>query len=150
MEQNVISMKRKKVLEKKTQSEKSGERRGVEKSIRRGLKALKEINKFQSSTAMLIQRPPFQRVVWKIAQAIWADLRFQSTAIMALQEAGEVFLVGLLEQANLCAIDAKCVMIMPKDIQLTRRIMGIFDFCGDLLSYLKKSYILTSLTHFSL
>ena len=42
----------------------------------------------------------------------------QSTAIMALQEAGEVFLVGLLEHANLCAVHIKCVTVMPKDIQL--------------------------------
>ena len=55
---------------------------------------------------------------------IQADLRFQSTAIMASQEAGEVFFVGLLEQANLCTIHAKCVMIIPKDIQLARRIRG--------------------------
>ena len=62
---------------------------------------------------------PFQRVVREIAQGIRANLHFQSTAIMALQEAGEAFL-GLLEQANLCAILTKCVTIMPKDIQLVR------------------------------
>ena len=41
-------------------------------------------------------------------------------AIKAIQEAGEAFLVGILEQANLCAVHAKCVTIMPKDIQLAR------------------------------
>ena len=63
-------------------------------------------------------------MVREIAQAIQADLRFQSTAITALQETGEAFLVGLLKQANLCAIHAKCVMIMLKDIQHARRIRG--------------------------
>ena len=43
---------------------------------------------------------------------------------MALQEAREAYLVGLFEDINLCAIHAKCVTIMPKDIQLSRRIRG--------------------------
>ena len=85
--------------------------------MRRGIKALNEIKKYQTITDLLI-RLPFQRVVREIAQAIWADLCFQSTAIMALQEAGEAVLVGLLEQSNLCAVQAKCVMVMLKDIQL--------------------------------
>ena len=95
------------------------------KRMWRGLKALKEIKKYQTNTKLLIQRLLYQRVVWEIAQGIRADLRYQSTAIMALQEAGEAFLVGLLEQANLCAIHAKHVTIMPKDIQLARWIGGI-------------------------
>ena len=86
----------------------------------RGLKALKEIKKYQMSTKTLIRKLPFQWVVREIAQGIRADLHFQSTAIMALQDAGEAFLVGLLEQGNLCTIHAKCVTIMPKDIQLAR------------------------------
>ena len=49
-----------------------------------------------------------------------AELRFQSSALMALQEVGEAFLVWLFEQANLCAIHAKCVTVMPKDKQLVR------------------------------
>ena len=53
-----------------------------------------------------------------------ADVRFQTTAVMVLQEAREAFLIGLLEQANLCTIHKKCVMIMPKDIQLARCIRG--------------------------
>ncbi|XP_056879077.1 uncharacterized protein LOC130519555 [Takifugu flavidus] len=52
------------------------------------------------------------------------DLRFQSSAVMALQEASEAYLVGLFEDTNLCAIHAKRVTIMPKDIQLARRIRG--------------------------
>ena len=92
--------------------------------MKRGLRALKEIKKYQSGTELLIRRLPFQRLVREIAQGIWTDLRFQSIVVKALQEAGEAFLVGLLEQANLCAIHAKYVMVMPKDIQLARQIRG--------------------------
>jgi len=62
--------------------------------------------------------------VREIAGEIKNDLRFQSTAILALQEATEAYLVGLFEDTNLCAIHAKRVTIMPKDIQLARRIRG--------------------------
>ncbi|KAJ7983515.1 hypothetical protein DPEC_G00377320 [Dallia pectoralis] len=61
----------------------------------------------------------FQRLVREIAQDFKTDLRFQSSAVMALQEASEAYLVGLFEDTNLCAIHAKRVTIMPKDIQLT-------------------------------
>ncbi|CAH3187205.1 unnamed protein product [Porites lobata] len=60
----------------------------------------------------------------KIAQDFKTDLRFQSSAVLALQEASEAYLVGLFEDTNLCAIHAKRVTIMPKDIQLARRIRG--------------------------
>nr|pir hypothetical protein W09H1.2 - Caenorhabditis elegans [Caenorhabditis elegans] len=73
---------------------------------------------------LLIRRAPFQRLVREIAQDFKTDLRFQSSAVMALQEAAEAYLVGLLEDTNLCAIHAKRVTIMPKDIQLARRIRG--------------------------
>merc|ERR1711977_403556 len=52
------------------------------------------------------------------------DLRFQSSAVLALQEAAEAYMVGLFEDTNLCAIHAKRVTIMPKDMQLARRIRG--------------------------
>jgi len=58
------------------------------------------------------------------------DLRFQSHAVLALQEAAEAYLVGLFEDTNLCAIHAKRVTIMPKDIQLARRIRGERAWCG--------------------
>ena len=90
------------------------------------MQALKEIQKYQKGAELLVKQLPFQRVVKEIAQQKMEGLRFQSVAIMALQEAGEAFLVGLLEQANLCAIHAKRVTIMPKDIQLAQRIGGDF------------------------
>ena len=94
------------------------------KYIQRGIRALREIKKYQSNTDMLIRGLPFQRVVQEIAQSIRADLCFQSTAIMELQEAGEAFLVGLLVQANHCTIHTKHVTVMLKDIQLVQRIRG--------------------------
>ncbi|XP_026717081.1 histone H3.3, partial [Athene cunicularia] len=86
--------------------------------------ALREIRRYQKSTELLIRKLPFQRLVREIAQDFKTDLRFQSAAIGALQEASEAYLVGLFEDTNLCAIHAKRVTIMPKDIQLARRIRG--------------------------
>nr|XP_012603288.1 histone H3.3 type 2-like [Microcebus murinus] len=91
---------------------------------RPGIVALREIRKFQKSTDLLIRKLPFQRLVREIAQAIHPDLRFQSAAVGALQEACEAYLVGLFEDTNLCALHAKRVTIMPKDMQLARRIRG--------------------------
>lgn len=93
-------------------------------SNRPGTVALREIRRYQKSTELLIRKLPFQRLVREIAQDFKTDLRFQSAAIGALQEASEAYLVGLFEDTNLCAIHAKRVTIMPKDIQLARRIRG--------------------------
>jgi histone H3 len=91
---------------------------------RPGTVALREIRKYQKSTELLMRKLPFQRLIREIAQDFKADLRFQSTAILALQEAAEAYLVGLFEDTNLCAIHAKRITIMPKDIQLARRLRG--------------------------
>lgn len=91
---------------------------------RPGTVALREIRKYQKSTDLLIRKLPFQRLVREIASNYKNDLRFQSNAILALQEASEAFLISLFEDTNLCAIHAKRVTIMPKDIQLARRIRG--------------------------
>ncbi len=85
---------------------------------------MREIRKFQKTTDLLIRKLPFQRLVREIAQEYKGDLRFQSQAVLALQEAAEAYMVGLFEDTNLCAIHAKRVTIMPKDIQLARRIRG--------------------------
>jgi len=99
---------------------------GVKKPrrYRPGTVALREIRKFQRSTDLLIRKLPFQRLVRQIAQDYKDDLRFQSTAVMALQEAAEAYLVSVFEDTNLCALHAKRVTIMPKDMQLARRIRG--------------------------
>ena len=91
---------------------------------RAGPVALKDIRHYQGSTALLIQKLPFQRLVREIAQDFKTDLRFQSVAILCLQEAVEAYLVRLFNDANLCAIHARRVTIMPKDLFLARRIRG--------------------------
>lgn len=91
---------------------------------RPGTVALREIRKFQKSTDLLLRKLPFQRLVREIAQDFKTDLRFQSSAVLALQEAAEAYMVGLFEDTNLCAIHAKRVTIMPKDMHLARRIRG--------------------------
>ena len=100
---------------------------GVKKPhrYRPGTVALREIRKYQKNTDLLIRKLPFQRVVREICQyTLKKDPKFQSTAMLALQEAAEAYLVGIFEDTNLCAIHAKRVTIMPKDIQLARRIRG--------------------------
>lgn len=92
--------------------------------FRPGTVALREIRKYQQSTDLLIRKLPFQRLVREIAFNMKIDLRFQSNAVQALQEAAEAYLVGLFEDTNLAAIHAKRVTIMPKDMQLARRIRG--------------------------
>ena len=91
---------------------------------RAGTAALKDIRHFQKTTALLIRKLPFQRLVRELAQDYKTDLRFQSAAVLCLQEAAEAYLVGLFEDSNLCTIHAKRVTIMPRDIQLARRIRG--------------------------
>lgn len=86
--------------------------------------ALREIRKYQKSTDLLIRKLPFQRLVCEIAQDFKTDLRFKSSAVLALQEAAEAYLVGLFEDANLAAIRANRDTIVPRDIQLARRIRG--------------------------
>ena len=89
---------------------------------RPGTVALREIRKYQKSTELLIRKLPFQRLVREVAQDFKNDLRFQGSAVMALQEAAEAYLVSLFEDTNLRAIHAKRVTIMPRDMQLARRI----------------------------
>ena len=103
---------------------------------RPGTVALREIRKYQKSTYPLLRKAPFQRLVQEIlfgyiqerkdnGNPIEVEVsRMQSTALLALQEASEAYLVGLFEDTNLCTIHANRVTIMPKDMQLARRIRG--------------------------
>ena len=114
-------------LETKTSRNKPRHSRGPIRKPHRyrpGTVALQEIRRYQKSTDLLIRKLPFQRLVREIAQEFKLNLRFQSAAISALQEASEAYLVGLFEDTNLCTIHAKRVTIMPRDIQLARRIRG--------------------------
>nr|XP_019008325.1 histone H3 [Kwoniella pini CBS 10737]OCF47106.1 histone H3 [Kwoniella pini CBS 10737] len=112
-----------KAARKQAPSQVSG---GVKKPhrYRPGTVALREIRRYQKSTELLIRKLPFQRLVREIAQDFKTDLRFQSSAIGALQEASEAYLVSLFEDTNLAAIHAKRVTIQPKDLQLARRLRG--------------------------
>jgi len=99
---------------------------------RPGTRALMEIRKYQKTTNMLIPRLPFARLVREVAVqmcgASMPDIRFQSTALQALQEAAEMYLVILMEDTNLCAIHAKRCTIMVKDMRLANRIRGNRDY----------------------
>ncbi|KAF2490277.1 histone-fold-containing protein [Lophium mytilinum] len=98
-----------------------------------GTLALREIRRYQKSTDLLLLKLPFSRLVREIALDLLPpdqEYRWQSQAIQALQEAAEAFLVHLFEDTNLCAIHAKRVTIMQKDIQLARRIRGAWGGLG--------------------
>ena len=99
---------------------------GVKKPhrFRPGTVALREIRRYQRSTELLIRKASFQRLIRELFQNYICDYRLQATALLALQEAAEAMLVGLFEDTNLCAIHAKRVTIMAKDIHLARRIRG--------------------------
>ena len=91
---------------------------------RPGTVALREIRKFQRSTDLCIRKLPFQRLVREITQEFKTDLKFQSIALLALQEAAEAYMVALFQDANLCAIHCKRVTLRTCDLQLARRIRG--------------------------
>ena len=96
---------------------------------RPGVLAMRQIKRYQKSTELLIRVAPFQRLVRQITLSVSGGKQFtyQAEAINALQHAAEAYLVGLFEDTNLCTLHAKRVTIMPKDIQLARRIRGEHD-----------------------
>jgi len=101
--------------------------------FRPGTVALREIRKYQKSTGLLMQKLPFSRVVREIAQdmvTVNNNVRWQSTALLALQEATEAYLVHLFEDSYLCTVHAKRVTLMQKDLQLARRIRGKWGDIG--------------------
>ena len=106
-----------------------GGKGGVKKPhrYRPGTVALREIRRFQKTTELLIRKAPFQRVVRDIALKYKKDVRFQSTAVLALQEASEAYMVGMFEDTNLAALHAKRVTILPRDLALARRLRGDKD-----------------------
>ena len=84
-----------------------------------GTRSLREIRFYQKSTALLLRCLLFLCLIGKVTQDFKTGLRFTA---YTLQCASEYYLVRLFKDSNLCTIHAKCVMIMPKDIQLARRI----------------------------
>ena len=105
---------------------------GVKKPhrYRPGTVALREIRRYQKSTELLLRKLPFQRVVKEITQTYSSNAKWQSQAILALQEAAEYYLVHLFEDANLAAIHARRVTLMIKDIQLARRLRRDDNECA--------------------
>ncbi len=109
-----------------------GHRVGLPKKrarFRPGTVALREIRRYQRTTELLIRKCPFARLVREIIQDIQlgnpnAVVRFQSSALMALQEATEAYVIRLFEDAHLCALHAKRVTVMFNDIKLAMRIRG--------------------------
>lgn len=89
--------------------------------FRPGTRALREIRRFQGNGKLLLPKRRFQALVRSLSPV---DIRFQSSALAALQEASEAYMVGLMEDTNLCALHAKRVTILPRDMQLARRIRG--------------------------
>ena len=89
---------------------------------RPGTVALREIRKYQKSTELLIGKSAFARLVREIAQKYKNEVRFQSSAILCIQEAAEAYIVELLEDTNLCAIHARSCSIRPKDLQIAKRL----------------------------
>ncbi len=94
---------------------------------RPGTCVLSEIRHYQKSTALLIRKLPFGRLVRKIIQGIGAELRVTSDALESLQEAAEAYLVRVFEDSNLCAIHAKRVTVMPKDFALAQRLHSMLN-----------------------
>ena len=91
---------------------------------RPGTVALREIRKWQKSTALLIRKLPFQRLVREIAQERKPDVRFQVNKIVALQHTSEEMLMELFEEAHRAAQHAKRVTLMPKNIKFALRMLG--------------------------
>ena len=93
--------------------------------LRPGEAALREIRRYQKSTELLIRKGPFRRLIRQVMNDMFGDnFRIQNGAVNALQEAVEAYMVGFFEDTNLCAIHAKRVTIMPRDMQLARRLRG--------------------------
>ena len=96
---------------------------------RPGTVALREIIRYQKSTELLIRKLPFQRLLREISQEVCLEkgvpnVKCQSTAILALQEASEDFLVRMFSQVNDIAIVGKLVTIQDKHVQLWKRLFG--------------------------
>ncbi|KAJ6501106.1 histone-fold-containing protein [Mycena vitilis] len=92
--------------------------------FRPGAVALREIRRYQTTTDLLIRKAPFQRLVRELTESFRVDMKFQSSALLALQEASEAYLVSFFEDALAAAVHGKRVTIQPKDFALVRRLRG--------------------------
>ena len=114
-----------KMTHDKKKSSDTNKQAAIKKQRRRmGTVVLKEIRKYQKSTELLIAKGPFQRIVREIARADAKEIRFSSQGLLALQEAAETYMTSVFEDAFLLTLHAKRQTLMPKDLQLARRIRG--------------------------
>lgn len=124
-----LTVKKRRETPREREARKKGERevpRGrIVTRFRPGTVAVREIKRYQKYTRLLIPKLGFQRMIRNLVDLrLHCEFRFQSAALLALQEAAEAFLIGIMEDANLCAIHAKRVTVMKKDMDLARRIRG--------------------------
>jgi histone H3 len=94
--------------------------------FRPGTQALRQIRRYQKSTENLVRKLPFQRLVRHLVNehCNGMSVRMQTAALYVLQQAFEAYVISLFEDSNLCAIHSKRVTVMPKDLQLAKRIRG--------------------------
>jgi len=120
----LVGVKAPRKMSLKEMKGKIGDAGGVKKAHRfkPGVVALRQIRKYQKGGDLLLPRAPFQRLVREISGDYKSDLRFQGSAIEALQQAAEAYLATFFEDAQLCAIHSKRVTILKKDLTLVRRI----------------------------
>ena len=96
----------------------------AKRRTRPGKKALREIKMYQRSTDTLLPRAALQRVIKEITQRYFPDARYSYGAIDAVQQCVESYMIGLFEDTQLCAVHAKRMTVMTKDMRLARRIRG--------------------------
>lgn len=114
-----------KLAKKRRNKRNFAKKRGIPiRRYRPGTVALRQIRQYQKNTELLIPKLPFRRLIRSIATNIDNQKRFQATALLALQESAEAYLVSIFEDANLCAIHAQRITIQPKDVHLAIRIRG--------------------------
>jgi histone H3/H4 len=115
-----------KAVAKAKTAKSAGATEGAKKRrFRPGTVAMREIKKLQKSGDLLLRKAPFQRLVRSfVTGPVASHVKWNSTALTALQDAAEAHIISLMADANLCALHAKRVTLMPKDIQLARRLRG--------------------------
>ena len=106
-------------VKKSTQDEVTHKRRA-----RPGVKALREIKQYQRSTDTIVPRAPLQRIVKDITSKYMPEARYSHGALEAVHQCLESYMVALFEDTGLCAVHAKRMTIMTRDMKLARRIRG--------------------------
>lgn len=107
------------------QAQRSSRKKNRSSGRKKEIIALREIRRYQKSTELLIPKIAFQRLAREISQSFKDNMQFQVNSLEALHEAAENFIVRLMEDANLCAIHAKRVTVMPRDIKLAMRLQRL-------------------------